>query len=226
MASIHSRQSDRRARLLDAAEDLFVRWGFNKTSVEDIAQASGISKGAVYLEFPSKEELLRAVLCRELVRFTADWLARIESEPGEFSFAKMFQHHLAAMRARPLMLALSTRDRQALGGFMRRETELSAAFSAQCEEFFAGLQAAGVVRDDIPPRAAAYVLNALDYGLMLADEVVPPEQRVSFDEALQALALLLDRGLDSGKPASRPRVLKVMRSMAGRIRSRFGEDQP
>jgi len=226
MAASRSRPSDRRTRLLDAAEDLFVRWGFNKTSVEDIAQESGVSKGAVYLEFPGKEELLRAVLCREFARFAADWLARIESEPGEWSFARMFQHHLAAIQARPLMLALSTRDRQALGGFLRRETELSRALNAHSEEFVAGLQAAGVVRDDIPPRAAAYVLNAIDYGLILADEVVPPEQRVPFDEALQALGLLLDRGLDSGKRASRPRVLKVMRTMAGRIRRQFGEDQP
>jgi AcrR family transcriptional regulator len=226
MVAIRSRQSDRRTRLLDAAEDLFVRWGFDKTSVDDIAKESGVSKGAVYLEFPGKEELLRAVLYRELGRFTADWLARFEADPGEWSFARMFQHHLAAIQDRPLMRALSTRDRQILGGFMRRETELSEAITASREEFFSGLQASGLMRDDIPPRVAAYLLNAIGYGLILADDVVPAPRRVGFGEALEALGRLLDRGLDSGNRASRTRARKLLRSMVEGMRSRFEEGRP
>ena len=45
--------SNRRQRLLDAAGSLFSRWGFDKTSMDDIARETGISKGAVYLEFPN-----------------------------------------------------------------------------------------------------------------------------------------------------------------------------
>lgn len=209
--------------MLDAAEDLFVRWGFDKTSVDDIARASGISKGAVYLEFSGKDDLLRAVLYRELARFMADWLARFEADPGEWSFARMFQHHLAAMQARPLMRALSTRDRRVLGSFLRNETELSEALTANREEFFAGLQAAGVIRDDIPPRVAAYLLNAIGYGLILADDVVPAARRIPFGEALEALGRLLDRGLDSGDPANRTRARELMVNVVGRMRGNFEE---
>jgi AcrR family transcriptional regulator len=226
MATGRPRHPDRRARVLDAAEDLFVRWGFGKTSVDDIARESGISKGAVYLEFPGKEEVLRAVLYRELGRFTADWLARFEADPGEWSFARMFQHHLAAMQARPLMRALSTRDRKVLGDFMRRETELSEAMTASREEFFAGLQAAGVMRDDISPRVAAYLLNAIGYGLIMADEVVPPSRRIVFGEALEALGLLLDRGLDSRNRSSRRKARELMRAMVERMRGKFEEGAP
>ena len=55
----------REARLLDAAARLFARFGFDKTSVDDIARAAGVSKGAVYLHWPSKFGLFEAVLIRE-----------------------------------------------------------------------------------------------------------------------------------------------------------------
>ena len=39
--------------VLDAALDLFIEKGFAETRVEDIAKRAGLSKGAVYLYFPS-----------------------------------------------------------------------------------------------------------------------------------------------------------------------------
>ena len=51
-----------RARLHTAARDLFGRRGFKGTTVEDLARAAGISKGAFYRFYDGKEALLAAVL--------------------------------------------------------------------------------------------------------------------------------------------------------------------
>lgn len=48
------------AQILDAALPVFVRFGFRKTSMADIARAAGISRASLYLSFSSKEELFRA----------------------------------------------------------------------------------------------------------------------------------------------------------------------
>ncbi|WP_431673990.1 TetR/AcrR family transcriptional regulator [Rhizobium leguminosarum] len=54
-------QNDRKiAQILDAALPVFVRFGFRKTSMADIARAAGISRASLYLSFNSKEELFRA----------------------------------------------------------------------------------------------------------------------------------------------------------------------
>jgi AcrR family transcriptional regulator len=45
--SVAERRSDRFERVVDAAARLFARWGFDKTSVDEIAREAGISKGAV-----------------------------------------------------------------------------------------------------------------------------------------------------------------------------------
>lgn len=53
---------DKRERILQAAQECFTQYGFKRTSMEDIAQAAGISRAALYLLFPNKEAIFRAGL--------------------------------------------------------------------------------------------------------------------------------------------------------------------
>jgi AcrR family transcriptional regulator len=47
----------RRRQLLDAAVEAFLRFGFKKTSMDDVARAAGVSRQALYLHFANKEAL-------------------------------------------------------------------------------------------------------------------------------------------------------------------------
>ncbi len=49
-------------RVLIAARDIFMRYGFKRTTMSDIADAAQISRPALYLIFPSKEEIFRVLL--------------------------------------------------------------------------------------------------------------------------------------------------------------------
>jgi AcrR family transcriptional regulator len=51
-----------RQRILDAASELFVERGFAGTSIRDLAVQVGMTKAALYYHFPSKEEMLEALL--------------------------------------------------------------------------------------------------------------------------------------------------------------------
>lgn len=53
--------SAHRTAILEAATEVFSRFGFKKASVDDIARRAGIGKGTVYLHFGSKEELFATV---------------------------------------------------------------------------------------------------------------------------------------------------------------------
>jgi len=48
-----------RERILDAAFKLFGRYGFKRTSMEDIASEAALSRGALYLQFRNKEDIFR-----------------------------------------------------------------------------------------------------------------------------------------------------------------------
>ena len=99
----------RERRILDAAALLISRFGYDKTTVSDIARQAGISKGAVYLHWASKEALFEALLWHEIQRYAGQWLAHFEDEPGDFSIMTMFKAMLRALHDNPFMLALMRR---------------------------------------------------------------------------------------------------------------------
>jgi AcrR family transcriptional regulator len=53
-----------RQEIIDVAARLFARYGFKKTSIDDVALAARIGKGSVYLHFASKEEIFAEVVGR------------------------------------------------------------------------------------------------------------------------------------------------------------------
>ncbi|HEY0135443.1 MAG TPA: helix-turn-helix domain-containing protein, partial [Nannocystis sp.] len=57
-----------RARILDAAAQQFVRHGYRKASIDEIAKQAGIGKGTLYLHFATKTDVLVAALAREKLR--------------------------------------------------------------------------------------------------------------------------------------------------------------
>jgi TetR/AcrR family transcriptional regulator of autoinduction and epiphytic fitness len=52
----------RRRQLLEAALDVFLKFGFRKTSMDEVARAASVSRQGLYLHFPKKEALFRAVV--------------------------------------------------------------------------------------------------------------------------------------------------------------------
>ncbi|MBZ0217025.1 MAG: TetR/AcrR family transcriptional regulator, partial [Fimbriimonadaceae bacterium] len=56
------RAEDRPNELMDAALELFMKKGFAATRVADIAARAGLSKGAIYLYFDSKEDILKGLI--------------------------------------------------------------------------------------------------------------------------------------------------------------------
>jgi len=77
-------QAARRDRILDAAENCFIRAGFHATTMHDICREADISPGALYTYFVSKDALIIGLCEREKERFAGD-LARLASAPDFIS---------------------------------------------------------------------------------------------------------------------------------------------
>jgi len=58
--------------ILDAAEPLFSANGYRKTTISDIAQELGVAQGMLYYYFKSKDEILEALLNRQLPSFLTE----------------------------------------------------------------------------------------------------------------------------------------------------------
>jgi AcrR family transcriptional regulator len=191
-----SKGSRREARLLDAAARLFARFGFDKTSIDEIAREAGVSKGAVYLHWRSKDALFEATLVREGLRIQDAIRERIEADPAGGTLASIYRHGILALEGSPLLLAVLTFDARVLGDSIRRQDpSVYARRFLYGEEFVRRMQAAGLMRPALEPEITAYVMGIISFGLagirQLAPDIPPP----SLERLADALADLVDRGL-------------------------------
>lgn len=76
------RKEARPGELLDAALDLFVEKGFAATRAEEVAARAGVSKGTLFLYFPSKEELFKAVVRENISGRFTEWNEEFETFEG------------------------------------------------------------------------------------------------------------------------------------------------
>jgi TetR/AcrR family transcriptional regulator len=76
------RKQARPGELLAAALDLFVEKGFAATRAEEVAQRAGVSKGTLFLYFPSKEDLFKAVVREHISGTIKDAFGELQAFPG------------------------------------------------------------------------------------------------------------------------------------------------
>ena len=68
-------------KILDTAERLFIEKGYDRASLQEIIQETGLSKGAIYHHFASKEEILYAV-CDRIGRRNGEVQSRVRDDPS------------------------------------------------------------------------------------------------------------------------------------------------
>ena len=68
-------------RILDTAERLFVEKGYERASLQDILDETGLSKGAVYHHFASKEDIFYAV-CSRIGQRNGEILGKVRDDPS------------------------------------------------------------------------------------------------------------------------------------------------
>jgi len=91
-------KSEVRAHIVDVARKIFTRYGFRKTTMEEIAAASRKGKSSIYYYFPGKEEIFKAVVEKEAGELQArlDKTIQLDASPLEKLKAYIFfrLHHV------------------------------------------------------------------------------------------------------------------------------------
>ncbi|MCZ7596177.1 MAG: TetR/AcrR family transcriptional regulator [Hyphomicrobium sp.] len=86
-------QRARREHILDAAEICFARAGFHRTTMQDICKEAQVSPGALYVYFPSKEDLIAGLAERDRSDF-AERFAEVSAAPDFMqALSKLGDHY-------------------------------------------------------------------------------------------------------------------------------------
>lgn len=86
--------SDTKDDILEAATKLFLQRSYDAVSIKDITEAVGVTKGALYHHFSSKEELFSEVIGREFHAYQIDFGRLPKHSFHAFYRAVLFQTHL------------------------------------------------------------------------------------------------------------------------------------
>jgi len=83
--------------IIEAADELFARYGYERTSMDDIAKHLNIGKGSIYLEFSTKEDILITILKRHADRLFEFMKNKVEesSESPLKTFQEMLEESIA-----------------------------------------------------------------------------------------------------------------------------------
>jgi TetR/AcrR family transcriptional regulator len=75
-----NRRDDKKLHLINAARAAVSRFGYRKTTLEDIAAEAGVSRATLYYHFPNKEEVFRALISNEIERFQAVLIDALDAD--------------------------------------------------------------------------------------------------------------------------------------------------
>ncbi|MGZ3623688.1 MAG: TetR/AcrR family transcriptional regulator [Ktedonobacteraceae bacterium] len=191
-------RQERADRILDAAVELILRWGYKKTTIDDIAKQSRVAKGTIYLHWKTREDLFMALLIREDFKYAEDLKQRMANDPQGSTLRGFVKHATLALLHNALIKAVFLNDTELLGEVASREYS-SATYPQRIENyknFLTFLRSHGMASTDIGIREQTYIISAVWIGFLLADQWMPEEFKVSDEEMVELLADTVQRALE------------------------------
>ncbi|CPR98328.1 TetR/AcrR family transcriptional regulator [Mycobacteroides abscessus] len=104
--------------ILDAAEQLFLQFGYRKVTIDEVARRAGVGKGTIYLYWPSKLELFGAVFTRDGVAMLTAAADALRADPREVLLSVSSRRTFIATMNNPLARAIVTGDQALLGDLL------------------------------------------------------------------------------------------------------------
>jgi AcrR family transcriptional regulator len=203
------KEKQRRERenlILQAAEEVLLEKGYHETSMDEIAARVGIAKGTLYLHFARKEDLVFALLERELrtVLLMVEHANGMEGNAQEklaFIFNSLYQELLGKRAQLMYVLYNSTELKSVLLKYMEQEKQgdtlnrIVASVTALLEEG----KAAGLFDPTLPTAVMLSIffsiLSPRAYKNLVLDKKMPP------DELVRCVERIYFRGIAAPEPA-------------------------
>lgn len=173
-----------RELLLDAAIDVFAEKGYHGASLDDVADAAGFTKGAVYSNFSRKSDLFRALLERETARRAEAFRGAVGAAPLELLpdiAGELLRHQDADQRDRDVLVVEFWLAAMREPGLRRVLSDAASGFGDVLEHQLA----ASGARPGLDGRELAVLIDALAIGLRMRQALDPEgDQHVLFSKAV------------------------------------------
>ena len=158
-------QRARREHVLDAAEACFARAGFRRTTMQDISREAGISPGALYVYFASKEELIAGLSARDRAEFQSRFAKLVEAPDVMQALTAIGESYFVEDPKRKQRICIEigvegTRNETVGGIFRTVDKQIGDSFRS----LFERLVAAGRIAPDLDTATLTELLQVIGEG--------------------------------------------------------------
>ena len=183
-------KEEARSRILDAANKVFAEKGYHEATMDDIAKRLGVSKGAIYLYFSSKEDLFEAMVKTAPQAFKEILYSSFGDEADPVQSATQFFDKMLKLSASNPGLSFEILSEASRNPTLKRILKQNhAEYEEVLTSFLAEGQKRRFVGDSLDIRPLANALIALWNGLetLLVSGLTIEEARNAWLEALKAI---------------------------------------
>lgn len=161
-----------RSRVLRAAAEVFARTGFLAASMNEIVEAAGVTKGAVYFHFPSKEALAVAIVEEQFAQWPPVVDAIIENSPNSLISIIALTYEVGTRFRDDVLVTAGVRlsfERELVKADM---PEPFIGWITVLQDLFAKARREGLLRPGVLPAPAARALVGGFFGVQHVSEVL------------------------------------------------------
>jgi len=186
---IKDEQSVNKGKILKAAVEVFLKKGYQQTTIREISTKSKLSTGTIYFHFKNKEEILKDVARKIDVIATGPFLEKTD-EINPVKFLKNVNLELTEVMAKNyefiLLLINASRDVTNMNSFLYEQFKDKAR---DLTEMFEKLMKKGVIRQMDPEKAAIFTLSNCFSMVILKEGVFKKSLEKSYYEEMHKFIL-------------------------------------
>ncbi|MEM7800144.1 MAG: TetR/AcrR family transcriptional regulator [Chloroflexota bacterium] len=146
-------------RIIDAAIRVILRQGYNKTTMQDIANEAGFARSTIYTKWKTKEALLTDLIWAESEAYLDSWLELVEHDPNGDSLHGLYRNAILAVRQHPFIRAIYAQNQFVLGNFMHDPmvVQVTSGMLSSNTEWLRSLQTYGLIRADLDVEILSWI---------------------------------------------------------------------
>lgn len=190
-------REERRRHILQVTRELIQRWGYKKTTIDDIARYANVAKGTIYLHWKTREDLFEDLVIREWIQLMKEIRDHLSENLEAGTLSNFIKIATQVTLKEPLMMALMTGDNEILGNIAHSPAGEN-LIRMRMEHTYAFMQIQhekGLLRSDLDIETEIKMLAAISLGYFTLDQYMPEPLHFSPDELAERLAETIERTL-------------------------------
>ncbi|MER6526343.1 TetR/AcrR family transcriptional regulator [Streptomyces sp. NPDC001508] len=234
-AASEQTDTERTERILAAARELLLAWGYKRVTVDEIARRARIGKGTVYLHWKTKDLLFTELLRREFQEVLEAVTARIQQDPAAALPGRLVREVFLQQTHNPLARAIHAGDSEVLGALATPASGMPVAQELGFHTLLARLidvwREHGLLTDVASAADQIYLIDTVLTGFITGGIAVPPREDFSLEHRADLLGHTIKAALEpSASPpeatlrAAAPHILTALaaaRSTLAEVGSRL-----